>query len=40
MKKLFLSILVVGLLLGGNAFAEIINLDCKSLIKDVRLTKD
>jgi len=28
MKKLFLSIMVLGLLLSGNAFAEIIKLSC------------
>ena len=34
MKKLFYLILVLGLLLSGNAYAELITLDCKSLIKD------
>ena len=33
MKKL-LGIVVLGLLLSGNAYAELITLDCKSLIKD------
>jgi hypothetical protein len=33
MKKL-LGILVLGLLLSGNAYAEIITLDCKSLMEE------
>ena len=33
MKKL-ICIVVLGLLWGGNAYAELITLDCKSLIKD------
>ena len=33
MKKL-LGIVVLGLLLSGNAYAEIITLDCKSLMEE------
>ena len=40
MRKLFSTILVICSLLSGNAYAEIINLDCKSLIKDEIQTND
>jgi hypothetical protein len=38
MKKLFLSILVICSLLGGNAFAANLKLDCNFITRDLMIT--